>query len=146
MERAGRLIGKLKLSTAPADLESRACAAWKLAAGAKIAKHTRATALVRGALVVEVEDLVWQKNLWGLRHTLIKNLAKALGETLVTDLDLRPMPRRRAPERAETVRRPIEGIEDPVLEMLYRQSVARDVRKTAQAEIAARDPGKKGTA
>ena len=146
MERAGRLIGKLKLSAALAEPESRACAAWKLAAGAKIAKHTRATALVRGTLVVEVEDLVWQKNLWRLRRTLIGNLAKALGETLVTDLDLRPMPRRRAPVRAGTARRPIEGIEDPVLEMLYRQSVSRDLKKTAQAEIAARGSGKKETA
>ena len=121
MERAGRLIGKLKLSPSMADPETRARAAWKLAAGKKIAEHTRAAALVRGTLVVEVEDYVWQQNLTTLSKFLLRNLATALGETLVTDLDFRPMPRRRMPQRAQTAR-PAEGIEDPVLEMLYKQA------------------------
>jgi predicted nucleic acid-binding Zn ribbon protein len=121
MERAGRLIGKLKLLPELADPETRARAAWAMAAGKKVAEHTRATALVRRTLVVEVEDHVWQKQLSTLRHFLIRNLAEALGEPLVTDLDFRPMPKRRMPQRAETAR-PTEGIEDPVLEMLYKQA------------------------
>jgi predicted nucleic acid-binding Zn ribbon protein len=122
MERAGRLIGKLKLSPELADPESRARAAWAPAAGKKIAEHTRATALVRGSLVVEVEDMVWQRQLATLRHFLLRNLAQALGEALVTDLDFRPMTPRRMPQRAENARPGAEGIEDPVLEMLYRRS------------------------
>jgi hypothetical protein len=122
MERAGRLIGKLKLSPVLAEPEARARAAWKLAAGEKIGRHTRPTMLVRGSLIVEVEDYIWQKQLSTLRDVLIRNMAEALGETLVTDLDFRPMPPRRLPQRAETPRRITEGIEDPVLEMLYRQS------------------------
>ena len=125
MERAGRLIGKLKLSDRLGNPESRALAAWRVAAGAKVAKYTEAIALVRGTLVVEVEDKLWQKNLLTLRHFLLQNLADLLGEPLVTDLDLRPMPRRKVPQRAETAR-PTEGIEDPVLEMLYRQSRKRE--------------------
>jgi predicted nucleic acid-binding Zn ribbon protein len=121
MERAGRLIGKLKFSRDMADPEVRARAAWALAAGKKIAKYTRATALVRDTLVVEVEDYVWQQQLATLRGFLLANLAEALGEKLVKDLDFRPMPRRRMPQRAETAR-PSEGIGDPVLAMLYRQS------------------------
>jgi predicted nucleic acid-binding Zn ribbon protein len=121
MERAGRLIGKLKLSPDVASPETRARAAWAMAAGKKVAEHTLATALVRGTLVVEVEDYVWQKQLATLRHFLIRNLAEALGEPLVTDLDFRPMPKRRRPQRAATAR-PMEGIEDPVLEMLYKQA------------------------
>ena len=121
MERAGRLIGKLKLSPEVADPETRARASWALAAGKKVAEHTRAVALVRGALVVEVEDIVWQRQLTTLRHYLIRNLAEALGEALVTDLDFRPMQKRKQPQRAEQARA-VEGIEDPVLEMLYRQS------------------------
>ncbi len=105
MERAGRLIGKLKLSPDLADPETRARAAWKIAAGKKIAEHTRAIAFVRGSLVVEVEDYIWQRQLWTLRHFLIGNLEKVLGEKLVTDLDFRPMlpaaSRRRMPQRAE---------------------------------------------
>jgi predicted nucleic acid-binding Zn ribbon protein len=119
MERAGRLIGKLKLNVD--DPELRACAAWKVAAGKKIAEHTRATALVRGKLVVQVEDQIWQRQLSTLSRALVRNLETALGETLVTDIDFRPMPRRREPQRAErAIGR--ESVLDPVLDVLYRQS------------------------
>jgi hypothetical protein len=119
MERAGRLIGKLKLNVD--DPELRARAAWTVAAGMKIARHTRATALVRGSLVVEVEDPIWQRQLKTLSEALVRNLEKALGEVLVTDIDFRPMPRRKEPQRAERARGS-EDVEDPVLDMLYRQS------------------------
>src|SRR5580658_5806338 len=99
MERAGRLIGKLKLKVD--DPEMRACAAWKVAAGKKIAEHTRATRLVRGSLVVEVEDPIWQRQLSTLSRTLVANLEKALGEVLVTDIDFRQVPRQRGPQSAE---------------------------------------------
>jgi hypothetical protein len=119
MERAGRLIGKLKLKVD--DPELRACAAWKVAAGKKIAEHTRATRLVRGSLVVEVSDAVWQRQLSTLSRMLVSNLEKALGEALVTDIDFRPMPRRKEPQRAErAIGR--EDVLDPVLDALYRQS------------------------
>ena len=119
MERAGRLIGKLKLDVD--DPELRARAAWKVAAGKKIAEHTRAVALVRGSLVVEVEDQIWQRQLKTLCGFLLRNLEKALGEGLVTDIDFRPMPRRREPQRAERARGS-EDVVDPVLDLLYRQS------------------------
>jgi hypothetical protein len=74
---------------------------------------------VRGSLVVEVEDPIWQRQLSTLSRTLVANLEKALGEVLVTDIDFRPMPRRREPQRAE---RAAGEVQDPVLDMLYRQS------------------------
>lgn len=128
MERAGRLIGKLKLPKDLADPESRAHAAWKVAAGKKITEHTRVASLVRTKLIVEVEDLVWQRQLNTLRHFLLRNLRSALGEELVTEIDFRPMldvPRRSA-QRA-TANRPARegvtsGIQDPVLDALYSQS------------------------
>ena len=122
MERAGRLIGKLKLNVD--DPELRARAAWKVAAGKKIAEHTRATALVRGSLVVEVEDQIWQRQLKTLSQALVRNLEQALGEALVTDIDFRPMPRRREPQRAErAIGR--DDVQDPVLDILYRQARKR---------------------
>lgn len=122
MERAGRLIGKLKLKDD--DPELRACAAWKIAAGKKVARYTRALALVRGKLIVEVGDQVWQRQLATLRGTLVKNLAELLGEPLVIDIDFRPMPKRIEPQRAErAIGR--EEVEDPVLGWLYRQSRKR---------------------
>ncbi|HEY2843094.1 MAG TPA: DUF721 domain-containing protein [Bryobacteraceae bacterium] len=123
MERAGSLIGKLKLSPEVYDPETRARTAWALAAGKKIAAHTLASALVRGTLVVEVEDMVWQSQLNTLRHFLLRNLKEALGGDLVTEIDFRPMPRRRKPQRAQSAKRlDAHGIEDPVMAMLYRQS------------------------
>src|SRR5438477_10279360 len=104
LERAGSLIGKLKLSAEMADPETRARAAWTLAAGKKIANHTLASALVRGTLVVEVEDIVWQKQLNTLRHFLLRNLKEALGDDLVTAIDFRPMPKRIKPQRAASAR------------------------------------------
>jgi predicted nucleic acid-binding Zn ribbon protein len=124
MHRAGQLIGKLKLSRDAEDAEARAIAAWRVAAGKKIAEHTRATAIVRTSLIVQVEDVVWQRQLNTLQHFLLRNLAEVLGEPLITEIDFRPMPRRIEPQRAAAAR-PGE-IEDPVLNLLYRQSRNRN--------------------
>src|SRR5258708_14545265 len=120
MLRNAKLMGKQKMCPARADAEARDLAAWRVAAGKKIAAHTRATTLVRSSLVVEVEDVVWQRQLNTLRHFLIRNLIDALGEAIVTDIDFRPMPAKRQPQRAATARP--GAIEDPVLDLLYRQS------------------------
>jgi predicted nucleic acid-binding Zn ribbon protein len=108
----------MKLPPKVADAESRVRAAWPAAAGKKIARHTLAVALVRNTLVVEVGDLVWQRQLNTLRHFLLRNLARELGETLVKQIDFRPMLKRREPQRAETAR-PAGAIQDPVLALLY---------------------------
>jgi predicted nucleic acid-binding Zn ribbon protein len=134
MERAGRLIPKLKLSATLHDPESRAMAAWKLAAGEKIARHTRAASLVRGALVIEVEDYTWQRTVAGFEKFLLINLRAALGEDVVTSLDFRPMRKpmsiaepevqisRRGPQRAESARSAGDLVADPFLDQNYRQS------------------------
>jgi hypothetical protein len=123
MERAGRLFGKSNLMSKVADPETRARAAWPVAVGKKVAQHTRATTLVRTTLVVEVGDKVWQHQLATLRYQVLKNLAKELGEGLVTDIDFRPMPQRRQPQRAETARASgPDSINDPVLSLLYDRS------------------------
>ncbi len=127
MERAGRLIAKLKLSPELADPEARARAAWNVAAGKKIGAHTLAAALVRDTLIVEVEDIIWQRQLATLEHFLLRNLTETLGEPLVKKIDFRPMPPRRRPQRAESARGPVgkepsrEKVNDPVLDLLYRQ-------------------------
>jgi hypothetical protein len=73
--------------------------------------------------VVEVEDFVWQKQLNTLRHFLLRNLREILGKDVVTEIDFRPMPKRIRPQRAESARRlDSNGIQDPVMAMLYRQS------------------------
>jgi predicted nucleic acid-binding Zn ribbon protein len=120
MDLAGRLIPKMNLPPELAEQETRARAAWPKAIGKKIARHTRAAMLVRSTLVVEVEDYVWQRQLSTLRPQLLKNLERELGERIVTEIDFRPMPRRREAQRAESARP--NSIGDPVLSLLYERS------------------------
>jgi len=123
MERAGRLFRKVKLPPEVAEPEVRVRAVWSNAVGKIIASHTRAGALVRGTLIVEVEDNVWQRQLFTLKHFLLKNLEAQLGEKLVDEIDLRPMPPRREPHRA-THARPagLEQVQDPVLDWIYQRA------------------------
>lgn len=123
MQRAASLIRKLNLPAGSDNPENRAKAAWKLAAGAKIERYTLATSLVRGTLIIEVGDMIWQRQLYALRHHLLRNLTEILGEPLVTDLDFRPMLKRRGPQTAEAPR--ADGIGDPVMSLLYQQSKKR---------------------
>ena len=126
MERTGRVVRKMKVSPGITDPETRARMAWPLAAGKYTAHKTRATSLVRGTLVVEVEDMVWQRQLNTLRHHLLRNLHKEMGEAVVTEIDFRPMPRKLAPQRADTARPTVDGIQDPVMGLLYRQSQKKE--------------------
>ena len=110
-----------------------ACAAWRNAVGKTVAAHTRAARLVRTKLIVEVEDAVWQRQLFALSSPILKNLAKGIGPGLVEDLEFRIVPRRRDAARAtvSTPNRPpdeADGIADPVLRDVYRAS-----RKKAMA-------------
>jgi hypothetical protein len=134
MDHAGRLIPKMNLPSGLHDPEQRARAAWPRAAGKVVASHTRVRSLVRGTLIVEVEDYIWQRQLSTLRQCLLGNLEKALGEPLVAGIDFRPMPARREPQSATSARREasqIRGqirsqipseIKDPVLALLYERS------------------------
>lgn len=147
MQRAATLIGKLKLPEGADGLEQRAKAAWRVAAGKKVERHSVATRLVRGTLVVEVEDMLWQRQLNTLRGALLGNLAKVLGPGVVTGLDFRPAPPRRGPQWASSARPPASAAEgaagdeasaigDPVMALLYRRSVKRARSRTKNAASA----------
>jgi hypothetical protein len=107
-----------------------AIAAWPLAVGKTVAAHTRAVKMVRTRLVVEVEDLVWQRQLFALSGQILGALAKHLGRGSVEDLLFRVVPRRREPERAMAAVPgkafdEADGIVDPVLRGIYRASRAK---------------------
>lgn len=135
MERASKLIRGLRLPGDTISAGELACAAWPQAVGKKIAVHTRAARMVRTRLIVEVEDRVWQRQLFALTPHVLRNLEKSLGPGFVEDLEFRIVPRRREPQRAgNSVPVPAlfeddaEAIADPVLRSIYRAS-----RKKAQA-------------
>ncbi len=139
MERAGRLLGKFKLPANAVTPEDRARAAWPAAVGPRIAAKTRVFGLVRNTLVIEVEDIVWQRQLTTLRKQIVANLVAALGAGEVTGIDLRPMiPRRGAQSEMQMRSTEIErigprravdpdsdGIADPVLSIVYRNARKR---------------------
>ena len=110
--------------------ERIACAAWQQAVGKKIAAHTRAVKMVRGRLVVEVEDHIWQKQLFTLTLQIMGRLTRNLGSGVVKDLEFRVAPRRLEPGRASKavpalVEDEADAISDPGLRTIYRASRKR---------------------
>jgi predicted nucleic acid-binding Zn ribbon protein len=130
MERASKLIRKLKLSGDAITDEELACAAWPEAVGKKVAAHTRPARMVRKRLIVEVEDLTWKRNLFSLSPYILGNLTKSLGSDVVEELEFRVAPRRREPQRADQAVPALfadeaDAIADPVLRDIYKASRIR---------------------
>jgi predicted nucleic acid-binding Zn ribbon protein len=131
MERAARLIKKNKFSQKVFTDEDFARAVWPTAVGKAIAKHTLRVKLVRGRLIVEVEDAIWQKQLYCLSMQIVDRLRQVTGSALIEDVEFRVGAPRREPQRAvsrESGREsgPLadeaDSIQDPVLKKLYRLS------------------------
>jgi hypothetical protein len=126
MERASKLIRGLRLPGETITVEELACAAWAQAVGKKVSGHTRAARMVRSRLIVEVEDNVWQRQLFALSRHILGNIEKHLGPGVVDDLEFRIVPRRREPQRAERSAPALldeaENIADPVLRDIYKVS------------------------
>ena len=133
MERASNSLGKLKLST-KMSVEELARAAWPSAVGKRIALRTSVASLVRDRLVVEVEDAIWQKQLFHLRYQILRKVAEIIGDEIVRDIEFRIATPRRPPQpavRLDEARASgddADGIKDPVLRVLYKES-----RKKASA-------------
>jgi len=135
MERAGKALAKLKFSAAISP-DELAFAAWPAAVGKRIATHARPKALVRGSLVLEADDAIWQKQLFHLRFDILAKLTEVLGAGIVTDLEFRiagGVPRRppqSAQSHGETVSADdADSIQDPVMRILYKQARTRATKK-----------------
>ncbi len=132
MDPASRIIALWPDVSNVISHERIACGAWKRAVGKKVAQRTRALKLVRTTLVVEVEDEMWKKNLWGLRYQILHNMAKAVGPEIIKDLELRIMPPRFGPQRAESAARAettadeADAIADPGLRRIYKAARRRE--------------------
>jgi len=126
MDRASQIIQQLDLPGDTISKEELACTAWPQAVGKKVAAHTRAAKLVRTRLVVEVEDAVWQRQLFTLSPLIVRGLKKILGPGIVEETEFRIVPRRREPQRAATATPgglfgdESDAIEDPVMRRIYR--------------------------
>jgi predicted nucleic acid-binding Zn ribbon protein len=128
MERAGRLIVRMKLPAGAVSIEQLTCRGWGVAVGKRIARHTRPIGLIDRRLVVEVEDAVWQKQLFTLKTQILAKLEEVLGPHLVHDIEFRLGLPRRLPQRAMHPKTVDEAdcIEDPLLRIIYRESRKRE--------------------
>lgn len=102
MERAARLIKNSKLSRQVLTEDDLACAVWPAAVGKAIATHTSRIKLVRSTLVVEVEDGIWQQQLYRLSSQILDRLRKLTGSDTIQDLEFRIAIPRRQPQRVES--------------------------------------------
>lgn len=132
MERAGKFLAKSKLSGV-VSAEQLALAAWPAAVGKRIASHAAAKSLVRDKLVIEVEDAIWQKQLFHLRFSILGKLIGLLGDGTVRDLEFRLATPRRPPQPARSLNESLvpdeaDGIRDPGMRIVYKQA-----RKKASA-------------
>lgn len=129
MERAGKILAKIKNSDTISP-EEMARAAWLATVGKRIAAKASPKALVRGSLIVEVEDAVWQKQLFHLRYDILAKLTSVIGGGIVTGLEFRIATPRRPPQSAQShsdtaVFDDADSIEDPVLRIIYKQARKR---------------------
>lgn len=132
MERAAKLVRKNIYSNKVLTDDDFARAIWPSAVGRTIAAHTARVKLVRTKLVVEVEDAIWQRQLYPLSGQILEQIRRVTESDLVQDIEFRiGVPRRQAaraerregegggtqavPDEAETIR-------DPVLKKVYRLS------------------------
>jgi Dna[CI] antecedent, DciA len=131
MERAARVIHHHKYSPEIISGSDVVRGIWPAAVGKTIARHTGRITVVRNKLVVEVEDAIWQRQLFSLTRQIVDRLQKLMGSTDIQDLEFRVGVPRRAPQREESPRSApehtglideAEQIQDPVLKKVYRLS------------------------
>ena len=132
MERAGRVLGNLKLAKHGVSDEEMVLSAWPSAVGKKIALRTHAVGLVRTRLVVEVEDAVWQRQLFTLRQQILGRIEQVLGRNVVEELEFRIATPRRMPARAEHVSSASADEADAILDPTFRAAY-KAARKRANA-------------
>lgn len=81
--------------------------------------------MVRSNLIVEVEDNVWQRQLFALRYQIKRKLEASIGPGIVEEIEFRVLPRRREPRRATAMKArndEADLIEDPVLRNIYKSA------------------------
>ncbi|MDZ4800033.1 MAG: DciA family protein [Bryobacteraceae bacterium] len=126
MERASLVLAKLKSNSQNVSTEQLATAAWPVAVGRNIANRTTVTGLIGHRLVIEVEDYIWQRQLWALRSQILGSLEKTLGKPpVVTELEFRIAGPSRRPVQTSVQRTAsdadeADAIRDPVMRSIYR--------------------------
>jgi predicted nucleic acid-binding Zn ribbon protein len=121
MKRAAHVIGKLRV----ADDESLARAAWPTAVGRRIADRSAVGSLVGSRLIVQVDDSVWQSQLYSMRSQILDRIEQAIGRRLVESLEFKVAVPRPKPQRVQAFALgtdEADRITSPGLRNIYRAS------------------------
>ena len=129
MERAARVLRKAQQSRSILDDSQAIEAVWPTAVGRSIARHVSRLRLVRSTLVVDVEDVIWQRQLRSLDTQILEWIRLLLPDVAITGLEFRIGLPRREPQRAPTAfasgntgEDEADRIQDPVLKKVYQIS------------------------
>jgi hypothetical protein len=135
MERAARVLRKTQQSRSILDDSQAIEAVWPTAVGRSIARHVSRLRLVRSTLVVDVEDVIWQRQLRSLDGQILERIRLLLPDLAITGLEFRIGLPRREPQRAPSAFASApaasagsdtddeaDRIQDPVLKKVYQIS------------------------
>lgn len=100
MERAGRILARLKLPAGTITPEQLACRGWIATVGKRVAAHARPVRLCNGKLLLEVDDAVWQGHLKVLERQILDRLEEVIGPDIVSGLEFWLAVPRRLPQFA----------------------------------------------
>jgi hypothetical protein len=131
MQRAARLLSKIKLQSARLAPEEFAEAVWPAAVGKRLAQRTGPVKLYGRALVVDVEDAQWQKQLMTMSAQILTKVQMMAGPGMVDSIEFRIGIPRRGPRVALPFIDPddrADGINDPIFRQLYLASRAQSER------------------
>lgn len=134
MQRAARLLSKIKMQNARLAPEEFAEAVWPAAVGKRLAERTGPVRLYGRKLVVDVEDPVWQKQLAGMSGQILTKVQAAGGPGMFDAIEFRVGAPRRAPRVALAITPAgdrADGITDPIFRHLYLASRAESERVEA---------------
>jgi len=135
MQRAARLLSKIKLQNAKLAPEEFAEAVWPAAVGKRLAMRTGPVKLYGRKLVVEVDDAIWQKQLTTMAGQILTKLQGLSGPGMIEALEFQVGTPRRGPQVAFSLDRAddrADGITDPIFRQLYLASRERSEREEAQ--------------
>jgi predicted nucleic acid-binding Zn ribbon protein len=132
MQRAARVLQKVKLPAARLAPEELGEAVWPAVAGKRLASRTGPVRMYGRKMVVEVEDDVWKRQLSAMAGQLLIRLQQVAGPSLVDSLEFRVgLPKRRPPAMSLAITAagdPADGITDPIFRHLYLASREESLR------------------
>jgi len=134
MQRAARLISKIRLHSAKLAPEEFAEAVWPAAVGKRLAQRTGPVKLYGRKMVVDVEDALWQKQLATMSGQILTKLQLLAGPGMIDSIEFRVGIPRRGPRVALPfdVDDRADGISDPIFRQLYLASRAESERDEAK--------------